>query len=89
MRFDVQLTNTAQKELKRLPPKIKRQVANALDALENTPRAGSPLHHQLKGYWSYHTGNYRIVYEIDDTKKLVLVSHIKHRKNVYREIQRR
>jgi len=89
MRFDVQLTNTAQKELKRLPPKVKRQAVNALDVLENSPRAGSPLRQQLKGYWSYHTGNYRIVYEIDDEKKVILVSHIKHRKNVYRNMQRR
>lgn len=33
MNFNVKLTNTAQKELRRLPTKVKRQVANALDAL--------------------------------------------------------
>lgn len=89
MNFDVQLTNTAQKELRRLPKKVKQQVANALDALEKDPRVGSPLHWQLKGYWSYHTGNYRIIYEIDDNNKIVLVNHIKHRRNVYRNMQRR
>ena len=89
MNFDVQLTNTAQKDLRPLPKKVKQQVANALDALEKDPRAGSPLRWQLKGYWSYHTGNYRIIYEIDDDNNIVLVSHIKHRKNVYRDMQRR
>ncbi|MBM3238815.1 type II toxin-antitoxin system RelE/ParE family toxin [Candidatus Poribacteria bacterium] len=89
MNFEVKLTDTAQKELRRLPEKVKRQVANALDALEKDPRAGSPLQWQLKGYWSYHTGNYRVVYEIDDLNKVVLVEHIKHRKDVYRDMQRR
>ena len=89
MNFDVKLTNTAQNEMKRLPQKVKRQIANALDILEKDPRAGSSLRWQFKGYWSYHTGNYRIVYEIDDNKKVVLVSHIKHRRNIYRDMQRR
>ena len=88
MDFEVQLTHTAQNELKRLPQKVKRQVAHALDRLGKDPRAGDPLHWQLKGYRSYHTGEYRIVYEIDDDKKMVRVSHIKHRKDVYREMQR-
>ncbi len=89
MSFEVKLTRTAQNEVKGLPKKVKRQVANALDALEKDPRVGSPLRWQLKGYWSYHTGSYRIVYEIDDDKKVVLVGHIKHRKNVYQDMQRR
>jgi len=89
MRFNAKLTRNAQKELRRLPQKIKRQVASALDNLEKDPRTGSPLHWQLKGYWSYHTGNYRIVYEIDDNNKNVIVEHIKHRKNVYRDLLRR
>ena len=89
MNFNVKLTSTAQKELRRLPSKIRQQVANALDAIEKDPRTGSPLHWQLKGYWSYHTGNYRIVYEIDDDNKIVIVEHIKHRKDVYRDMLRR
>jgi len=122
MNFEVKLTDTAQKELRRLPEKVKKQVASALDAekvkkqvasaldaLEKDPRAGSPLQWQLKGYWSYHTGNYllfqlflliklfffkekfgyRVVYELDDLNKVVLVEHIKHRKDVYKSLQRR
>jgi mRNA-degrading endonuclease RelE of RelBE toxin-antitoxin system len=109
MNFEVKLTDTAQKELRRLPEKVNRQVANALDALEKDPRAGSPLQWQLKGYWSYHAGTsflfqlflliklfflkekfgYRVVYEIDDLNRVVLVEHIKHRKDIYRDIQRR
>jgi len=109
MNFEVKLTDTAQKELRRLSEKVKKQVASALDALEKDPRAGSPLQWQLKGYWSYHTGNYllfqlflliklfffkekfgyRVVYELDDLNKVVLVEHIKHRKDVYKSLQRR
>jgi mRNA-degrading endonuclease RelE of RelBE toxin-antitoxin system len=35
MNFNVKLTNTAQKELRRLPTKVKRQVANALLKIGN------------------------------------------------------
>ena len=89
MNFEVKLTNTAHKELRRLPKKVKQQVASALDTLEKEPRFGSPLQWQLKGYWSYHTGNYRIIYEIDDNNKVVIIEHIKHRKDVYRDMSRR
>nr|WP_255304156.1 type II toxin-antitoxin system RelE/ParE family toxin [Megasphaera sp. DISK 18] len=35
------------------------------------------------GQWRYRVGDYRIIVEIEDTKVIVLVLEIGHRKNIY------
>lgn len=34
--------------------------------------------------WRVRVGDYRILYEIDDTRKIVHVLHVKHRREAYR-----
>lgn len=46
---------------------------------------GKPLRYSLKGHRRLRVSDYRIVYRIDASKKLVLIVAIKHRKNVYDE----
>ena len=58
MNYELQLTNTAQREMKRLPKNVQRQVTHALDLIEKEPRIADALRWHLKGYWSYHTGSF-------------------------------
>lgn len=61
-----------------------RRILRALDAISEDPSAGKALVGNLKGYYSYRVGDYRIIYEIERKKLLVYVEKIEHRKNVYR-----
>ncbi len=85
MSYKVRLSDNAKKEIKRLQNPIKRRVKNALRRLAEDPRSGKPLRWQLSGNWSYRTGSYRIVYEIDDQKQIVSVSSVQHRHKVYQQ----
>ena len=56
-----------------------------LGALTDNPqRVGAPLQRELAGLHSARRGAYRIVYEIRDQDRAVVVHRIDHRSMVYR-----
>jgi len=84
MPYQVGIADKVEKEIAKLPIKIQQQVVNALKNLAENPRLGAPLKWQLKGYWSYRIGRaYRIVYRIDDEKKIIWINRVRHRRHVY------
>lgn len=93
-RYQVVLSRAAAKDLQRLPPKLIEQLQNrCLPALSVNPRsAGNPKHGPLAGLYSYNfgpRGGYRIVYEIIDSKRLVLVIALGPHDQAYRRARRR
>ena len=60
------------------------RVVRKLDALRAAPRPDG--YKKLKGYedqWRIRVGDWRVVYVIDDAAKLVGVTRIAHRREVY------
>jgi mRNA interferase RelE/StbE len=81
--YKVTLRDPAPAELAALPKKPQRQVAAKIDRLVNDPR---PLGaERLKGsaFWRIRSGDYRIIYEIQDEQLTVRVLKIGNRKDVY------
>lgn len=62
-----------------------KQFIAALDIIANDPQSGKTLVGNLKGFWSYRVGDYRIIYEIKHKEILVYVEKIAHRKESYRD----
>jgi mRNA-degrading endonuclease RelE of RelBE toxin-antitoxin system len=54
-----------------LTGKHKKQMSNAFDRLAQDPYQGKPLKGELKGYWSFRVGVYRILYLIRQTEIIV------------------
>ena len=84
-RFTVIVTPKADKEIEALDSKLRRQVLAKLEALENNPRPAGCL--KLTGeesLWRVRVREYRILYEIQDKKLIVLVVRVDHRSEVYR-----
>ncbi len=52
--------------------------------LENPHRVGNPLRQELEGAHSARRGAFRVLYEIDDDRRLVTVLRVEHRADVYR-----
>ena len=61
-----------------------RRVAHVLDSLEFDPFQGKALKGALKGYHSCRVGSYRIIYRIFQSKLLVVVIDLGHRRDIYR-----
>lgn len=56
--------------------------------LDNPHRVGKPLGEELTGIYSARLArNWRVLYEIDDTKHVVIVLDIRHRSAAYRPRQ--
>lgn len=83
-RYTVVLTQTAEKELRRLPYKVIEKIVAVLKSLEENPRPSGCK--KLKGYkdlWRVRVGDYRLIYAIEDVIMLVDVREIGHRKDIY------
>lgn len=86
MAHEVEITPEGLRHLNRLPEKVRAVVVEAIfgTIAENPQRAGKPLRGELEGLHSARRGDFRIIYEIDDEAKLVLVHRAQHRRRAYR-----
>lgn len=50
----------------------------------NPARVGKPLDEPFDGFYSARRGTYRIIYRIDESKHVVQVHSIRHRRDTYR-----
>ena len=75
---------SVRKHLKKLPMSIHGKVIKALDLIKNNPLSGEKLHGELKNYYKYRVGDYRIVYQFDSKTSTVIVVKVEHRQGVYR-----
>jgi len=82
-RYTVVLTQTAEKELRRLPAKVIEKIIGVLKSLEENPRPVGCK--KLKGYknlWRARMGVYPLIYAIEEVILLVDVREIGHRKDI-------
>ena len=89
MPYRIALTKSAAKELSALPARTHDKIVEHLRQLEHDPRIfGSE---KLTGIEAYklRVGNYRIVYEIDDSSEEVRVVMVQDRKQVYQRLRRK
>jgi mRNA interferase RelE/StbE len=81
--YDVALTSSAEKELKKLSGQLVARIVPRLENLACDPRPSGCK--KLKGgddEWRIRVGDYRVVYTIDDAKLLVEETRIRHRREV-------
>ncbi|MBI4224456.1 MAG: type II toxin-antitoxin system RelE/ParE family toxin [Deltaproteobacteria bacterium] len=86
--WTLKLSQQASRFYEGLAGKHKKQMAHAFDKLALDPYIGKPLKGELKGYWSYRVGVYRMIYVIRQMQIIVEVLRIQHRKEVYEKFRR-
>jgi len=83
--YSVSLDKAAAKDMNRLDARIRRQLLRKIAALGDNPRPQDVK--QLKSRdraYRVDSGEYRILYQIDDDRKIVWVFRVGNRKDVYR-----
>jgi mRNA interferase RelE/StbE len=83
MPYAVHLKRSAEKEL--APDKVHRKIIERLLRLRDNPRP--PRSKKLWGGERYRirVGDYRVLYTIDDARRKIEVSAVRHRREVYRQ----
>ncbi len=87
MVWNVELTATAEKQLRKIDRKWQSKILDYLEdeiAILDNPRSrGKALVGDKKGLWRYRVGNYRIICEILDVNFIIVAVTIGHRKSIY------
>lgn len=84
MKYTIFIERYAQKQILKLDKKIIPLIKKAIAELADNPRP--PKCKKLKGEDAYRirVSNYRIIYEINDDKIIVIVVSVGHRKDIYK-----
>ena len=84
-RYSLEISRTAEKQLRKLPAEEQRRVARAMLALAEKPRPAGAR--KLTGYddvYRIRVGVYRILYSVSGRKLVIIILKVGHRKDIYR-----
>ena len=83
--YEVYLERAAERDVKRLSASVFQRIISHIRALSEDPRpSGCRKITGSKSDWRIRIGEYRVIYEIDEKKKVVRVFRVSHRREVYR-----
>jgi mRNA interferase RelE/StbE len=80
----VEIKKSAGKALDDIPHYDRERILEAIVGLKTNPRPGGCKKLSGREGWRIRSQNYRIIYDIDDGTKRVLIQVIGHRRDVYR-----
>ncbi|MGH2568605.1 MAG: type II toxin-antitoxin system RelE family toxin [Bacteroidota bacterium] len=84
MVYEIIIKPSAQRDLDALPDKEVHRIARRINQLRTEPRpVGIQKLTSQEGH-RIRSGNYRILFIVDDAKKKIQVYRIKHRREAYR-----
>ena len=85
MAYTVIIENKAQKDFLKLSPPHDRAIKKHINGLEKSPRPhGVKKLSGTKDGFRVRVGDYRILYTIDERRKILTIYRIRHRREVYR-----
>ena len=82
--YEVRLHPAAARAFRRLHGPLRDRIRDAVDRLADDPRPRGAEKLAGRDDYRVRVGDYRIVYAVDDSERLVLVARIAHRREVYR-----
>lgn len=85
MPYQIEFAPAARRQIKKLPKAAQSAIVARLEALAEHPRP--PGCKKLSGeehLYRIRTGDYRIVYQVQDARLMVMVIRVGDRKDVYR-----
>ena len=88
MGWTIEYDPEAIRDLNKLGRSIRSEIFDYMQdriAKADSPRNfGKALRHEKLGLWRYRVRGFRIICELQDTRKVVLVVGVGHRKDVYK-----
>lgn len=89
-KWSLEFTERANKDFKKLDANTYRKINTFIEKnllQTSNPRAlGKPLSGNLKEFWRYRVGDYRLICEIVDHKMIIIMMKIDHRKDAYKNV---
>ena len=82
--YSISFAKSARKELEGLDTVVVQRVFPKIEALAKQPRP--PGCRKLEGFknlWRIRIGDYRVIYSIDDDKRIIDITGVRHRSKAY------
>jgi mRNA interferase RelE/StbE len=87
MAYELYIECHAEKDLRKLPESLFSDIIKNIKSLSHNHR---PLNSKkIKGSqsdWRLRIGNYRVLYEINNATKTIIIMRVKHRREAYRNL---
>lgn len=81
--YSVEVLPAAARAMRKLPPEARARVAAAIELLGADPRPPAAKRLTGRPEWRVRTGDYRVLYRIEDSVLTVVIVHAGHRREVY------
>ncbi|TKJ41371.1 type II toxin-antitoxin system mRNA interferase toxin, RelE/StbE family [candidate division TA06 bacterium B3_TA06] len=84
--YNIRWKHSAEKDLRSIDPQHIPPIIEAVESLGDNPFP--PHHRKLRGaerIYRIRIKDYRVIYQVDDKAKVVIVYHIRHRSQAYRQ----
>jgi len=83
--YEVFFARSARRELESLPTAVVDRILPRIERLAKSPRpAGCRKLSGEQNLWRLRVGDYRIIYLVDDERRIVDISAVRHRRDAYR-----
>jgi mRNA interferase RelE/StbE len=82
--YELLLRPSVEKDLKKIPAADLRKILARIETLRENPRPVGCAKLSGEEYYRVRQGDYRIVYEIEDNRLIVIVVKVGHRRDIYR-----
>jgi len=85
LEYKIFIEKNAQKALTKITEKEQNRIIEAIRNLSQNPKPMGVKKLSGREAWRIRVGSYRIIYEIQDDKLLIVVISIGHRREIYRQ----
>ncbi len=82
--YALRITKRARSHIRAVPALYRDAVLKRIEDLTEEPRPSGVKKLKPGNTYRVRQGDYRILYEIDDTEKLVIINAVRDRKEAYR-----
>jgi len=82
--YRLEVSHTAHRQIRRLPAQTQERVNKTIARLAENPRPPGVKKLTAREGYRVRVGDYRILYQIDDDAKLVIIYRVMARGDVYR-----
>ena len=84
MKYRVVVTKRAERQIRELPSQVEKRMRVAISRLADNPRPAGTIKLKQGAGYRIRVGDYRIIYDIIDRDRVVIVQAALHRSEAYR-----
>lgn len=85
--YQINFQPSVDKDLRKLSSENCDRLLSRIEELANEPLPVQAIKLEgTEGLYRFRVGDYRIIYEVDASAKIILIHYVRHRREVYRDM---